>query len=155
MIENLDRRPWLAAGMAFACVLGAVTPAQAAPGDAQKLRRMDIMLMVTGLRCRATQDDFMAEYGRFTSSHMAELNQANAELRAELGDSADAPGGALDRLSVVMANEYGGGHPWLSCRELHDVTQNLAVVQGRETLVEVAGQLLDRQPPVLFALARR
>ncbi|WP_232493856.1 S-adenosyl-L-homocysteine hydrolase [Novosphingobium kaempferiae] len=133
------------------------TPSLAAEGDAQKLRRMDIMLMVTGLRCRTTADNFIEDYGRFTSSHMTELNEANAELRGELAEDVGEEGAAraLDKMSVVMANEYGGGHPWLSCHELREVTQGLALVQGRETLVEAAGQLLERQPPVLFALARR
>lgn len=170
MIRIGIKRPWLA--VTLACGLGAATPAlgqsavpeaphtvvappTARPSEAQKLRRMDIMLMVTGLRCRTTADDFMEDYGKFTSSHMSELNEANAQLRAELGDAADASGGPLDRMSVVMANEYGGGHPWLSCHQLRSITQGLATVQGRATLVEVAGQLLERQPPILMALAMR
>jgi hypothetical protein len=170
MIRIGIKRPWLA--VTIACGLGAATPAlaqsavpemphtvaappTARPSEAQKLRRMDIMLMVTGLRCRTTADDFMEDYGKFTSSHMSELNEANAQLRAELGDAADASGGPLDRMSVVMANEYGGGHPWLSCHQLRSITQGLATVQGRATLVEVAGQLLERQPPILMALAMR
>ncbi|WP_159976337.1 MULTISPECIES: S-adenosyl-L-homocysteine hydrolase [unclassified Novosphingobium] len=136
---------------------GLTTPAHAEAGDAQKLRRMDIMLMVTGLRCRTTADNFMEDYGRFTSSHMAELNEANGELRAQLAVEAGEEGAvkALDKMSVVMANEYGAGHPWLSCHELHQVAQGLASVQGHETLVEVAGQLLERQPRPLLALAGR
>ncbi|MEE4450123.1 S-adenosyl-L-homocysteine hydrolase [Novosphingobium resinovorum] len=155
-------RPWLAALMALAFGLGGAGVAEAAPAsaattpsEAHKLRRMDIMLMVTGLRCRTTADDFMEDYGRFTSSHMAELNEANAQLRAELGEGAEVSGGPLDRMSVVMANEYGAGHPWLSCHQLRSITQGLATVQGRATLVEVAGQLLERQPPILMALAMR
>ena len=44
--------------------------------QAEKLRKLDIMLMVTGLRCRNTSDNFNREYGRFTSAHMSELNAA-------------------------------------------------------------------------------
>ncbi len=150
-------RSRLAAAIGMTCAMFMATPSLAAEGDAQKLRRMDIMLMVTGLRCRTTADNFIEDYGRFTSSHMTELNEANAELRGELAEDVGEEGAAraLDKMSVVMANEYGGGHPWLSCHELREVTQGLALVQGRETLVEAAGQLLERQPPVLFALARR
>lgn len=149
------RRHLLAFGAVAACCIGLAAPAQAAPGDAQKLRRMDIMLMVTGLRCRTTDDNFIDDYGRFTSGHMKELNEANKELRAELAAEAGEARAdrALDRMSVVMANEYGGGHPWLSCHELRQATQSLALVEGRETLVEAAGQLLDRQPRPLLALA--
>lgn len=141
----------------LACTVGLASPSYAADSEAQKLRRMDIMLMVTGLRCRTTVDNFIDDYGRFTSSHMSELNEANAQLRKELAGTAGEDGAvkALDKMSVVMANEYGGGHPWLSCHELKQVTQSLALVTGHDTLVEAAGQLLERQPPVLFALAGR
>ncbi len=145
----------IAASLAVA--LAAVTPAQAAGslGGAEKLRRLDIMLMVTSLRCRTTADNFSAEYGRFTSSHMAELNQASDQLRADLADRYGAGGSAraLDRISTVMANDYGQGHPWLSCHELKTVTSDLAEVRGRESLVEAAEQLLgaDRAPELAYA----
>lgn len=135
----------------------AAVPAEAATRDgAEKLRRLDIMLMVTGLRCRKTSDDFQADYGQFTRRQLSTLNQANSELRSQLAVHSGAKGAerALDRMSVVMANEYGNGHPWLSCGELRQVTKSLAMVQGRETLEEAADQLLQRQRTPLLALAR-
>lgn len=146
-------------GMLAVAGLGLSQPATAADGmgEAEKLRRMDIMLMVTGLRCRTGADNFIDDYGRFTSSHMTELNQANRELKEQFARQFGASGAerALDRMSVVMANEYGGGHPWLGCHELRQVARSLAMVQGRATLVEAAGQLLDRRPGPLLALAGR
>lgn len=147
------------AGMAAAVALGLATPAHAASGDgsAEKLRRLDIMLMVTGLRCRKTADNFTEDYGRFTSRHLSALNEASRNLKTELAQRYGAQGAtrALDRMSVVMANEYGGGHPWLSCGELRQVTRSLAVAQGREPLVEAADQVLSRQRGPVFALASR
>lgn len=150
------KRPWLAATAALAGFFALATPAHA-ESDAQKLRRLDIMLMVTGLRCRTTEDNFMDDYGAFTSGHMKELNDAAGELTTQLSAIVGEDGAkkALDQMGVVMANEYGAGHPWLSCHELRSVTQGLASVEGRDTLVEVAGQILERKPPILFALARR
>ncbi len=143
----------------LAASFAATTPAQAsgAMGDSEKLRRLDIMLMVTGLRCRKTADNFNAEYGRFTTNHLAELNRANAELR---GDMARKYGPAaanrqLDRLSTTMANAYGQGHPWLSCSDLKQVASDLAQVRGRDTLVEAADQLLGEQRSAQLAYARR
>ncbi|MCZ8171525.1 MAG: hypothetical protein O9272_07275, partial [Brevundimonas sp.] len=50
----------------------ATTPASAqSASQAEKLRRLDIMLMVTGLRCRHTADNFQPDYQRFTTKHIA------------------------------------------------------------------------------------
>jgi hypothetical protein len=154
----------LAALAALAVGLALTTPAHAADGmargpmsGAEKLHRLDIMLMVTGLRCRATADNFTADYGRFTANHLSELNAANAELRASLARRFGAAGAqrALDRLSTTMANGYGSGHPWLSCAQLKTVAHNLVVVRGRATLEEAADQLLSEVSPARFALAGR
>jgi hypothetical protein len=143
----------LAAGLVM------TNPAKAAGSvmGAEKLRRLDIMLMVTGLRCRKTADNFTADYGRFTSSQLDELNQANDELKADMARRYGAAGAqrALDRLSTTMANTYGQGHPWLSCAELKTVAQNLAAVRGRATLEEAADQLLSNYNPQQFAWAAR
>ena len=152
------RGSWVATALAAAS-LGLAMPAHAgAPmSGAEKLRRLDIMLMVTGLRCRATRDDFISDYGRFTTRHLGMLNQANAELRQQLATRYGTGGAqpALDRLSTTMANDYRLGHPWLGCRELKMVARNLTNVQGRETLEEAADQLLVRKGSPQFAHGRR
>ena len=158
----LGRRGFrLAMGLAAAAAftLGAVAPAQAsgALGDAEKLRRLDIMLMVTSLRCRTTADSFSAEYGSFTTNHLAELNRASDQLRADLALRHGHIGSAraLDRISTVMANTYGQGHPWLGCGELKMVTRDLAFMRGEEPLLEAADQLLGENGGPELAYARR
>src|ERR1700712_228500 len=135
----------LAAMAVLATGLVMTNPPRAAGSvmGAEKLRQLDIMLMVTGLRCRTTADNFTADYGRFTSSQLRELNQANDELKADMARryGAAAAQRALDRLSTTRANTYGQGHPWLSCAELKTVAQTLATVRGRATLEEAADQL--------------
>ena len=114
-------------------------------GQAEKIRRLDIMLMVTGLRCRTTRDNFQHEYGRFTTNHIGELNAAARELKADyaakLGPAKAER--ALDKLSVQMANQYGQGHPWLDCGQLKQVASTLADMHGLQPLVEAANDLLD------------
>jgi hypothetical protein len=150
----------LAAMAALAVGLALTAPAHAA-GDtmsgAEKLHRLDIMLMVTGLRCRTSADNFTADYGRFTASHLRDLNAANAELKANLARRYGSAGAqhALDRMSTSMANGYGQGHPWLGCADLKMVARNLVAVRGRATLEEAADQLLSPESPAQFALARR
>jgi len=147
------------AAAALAVLLGTASPALAGSGaqGAEKIRRLDIMLMVTALRCRAGRDDFTADYARFTRQHMAMLNAANAELRGAMTArfGARAAERALDRSSTSMANDYGQGHPWLSCAELGQAARGLAQVQGRATLEEAADQLLDTSRSSRWALRAR
>ncbi len=145
------------AGLVAGLVLTNPAHAAGSTDGAEKLRRLDIMLMVTGLRCRATADNFTTDYGRFTSNQLRELNAANDELKADMARRYGAGGAqrALDRLSTTMANTYGQGHPWLSCAELKTVARNLATVRGRATLEEAADQLLATYSPPQFAWARR
>ena len=114
-------------------------------GQAEKIRRLDIMLMVTGLRCRTTRDNFQYEYGRFTTNHIGELNAAARELKADYAAKVGPAKAerALDKLSVQMANQYGQGHPWLNCGQLKQVASTLADMRGLEPLVEAANDLLD------------
>lgn len=136
-----------------------LTTAPAMAGDmskAEKLRRLDIMLMVTGLRCRTTRSNFQADYQRFTTNHIGELNASAHALKAELATRHGAGAErALDRLSVTMANTYGQGHPWLDCAELKEVAQGLAGARGEAPLVAAADQLLDGGGSSQFAYARR
>lgn len=160
---ELDDRRLLAGSLLtlLVLVIGLVvaTPARAAAGmsDAEKIRRLDIMLMVTSLRCRSTPANFQADYGRFTTRHIGELNIAAAQLKGQLAKRYGAAGAtrALDKLSVTMANSYGQGHPWLDCGQLRMVTRSLAEARGGAVLLAAADQLLEAQGTPQFAWAAR
>lgn len=146
-------------GIAAACaVLGllAAVPASAQPASqAEKLRRLDIMLMVTGLRCRTTADNFQVDYERFTTRHIATLNAASDQLKQRYAGLGPVQASrAVDRISVTMANTYGQGHPWLSCRELKVAARSLSQAEGTAVLVEAADQLLANSGTPRFAWAR-
>lgn len=130
----------------LACGLAMVSPANAVVqmSGAEKLRRLDLMLMVTGLRCRTTRSDFQADYGRFVTHHRQMLRRANAQLRTELGVRLGARRGqwAYDKLSTAAANDFGLGHPWLDCGELKSVAHHLTGISGRQALEHAADQLL-------------
>jgi len=112
---------------------------------AEKLRRLDIMLMVTGLRCRSGEDDFQVDFGQFEGRHMAELNAAAAEMRKKAGRNAERE---LDRLSTIIANKYGAGHPYMGCHELKDLAHHLAVTDGVEELIVAADKVFAPAAPV-------
>jgi len=153
---------WKGAALAIAALVSGAVPAQAfvgasGKGDAEKLRKLDIMLMVTGLRCRTTPDDFRADFAAFEAAHLSDLNAAAAELRQGLVASSGVTGAtrALDRISTGMANQYGQGHPWLDCAQLKQATRVLVKVRGRATLVEAADELLAPTARSELAFASR
>lgn len=151
----------------FAAVLAAVStlafvpqPAAAAvsPDQASKLRQLDIMLMVTSLRCRFGADNFQPDYERFASNHNPLMQDAfrslQADYTARMGPARTKK--ALDSISVGMANHYGQGHPWLGCSELKAMAQDLAGTRDPGRLVAVADEVLAAAPRAntQFALRR-
>ncbi|MFN5781750.1 MAG: S-adenosyl-L-homocysteine hydrolase [Novosphingobium sp.] len=134
----------------------ATTPASAqSASQAEKLRRLDIMLMVTGLRCRHTADNFQPDYQRFTTKHIALLNAASDQLKSRYAGLGPVQANrALDKISVTMANTYGQGHPWLTCSDLKIAARSLAQAEGAAVLVEAADQLLASNGTPRFAWVR-
>ncbi|MDR7103446.1 S-adenosyl-L-homocysteine hydrolase [Croceicoccus sp. BE223] len=147
---------FFAAAATAAMVLGAAVPAQANTGNAEKLRKLDIMLMVTSLRCRHGSSNFQRDYDKFAVKHNVAMQGAAKTLQASYGGKLGAKGAMrkLDTLSVGMANQYGQGHPWLDCAELKEVTQNLASEKDSSRLLAAADELLAGSRPAKFAMKR-
>ena len=140
--------------IAVAALLAASTMVASAPAQAQacwnanavnaaKVRNLDIMLMVTALRCRLGPDNFQPDYYKFSAAHQAELNVANGVIRAQFsGVGPKAAVRALDKMSVVIANSYGTGHPNLGCKELRRITSDLAASRVPGNLLAAADALV-------------
>ena len=133
--------------------IGAFLSPQAALADpvsknAENIRKLDIMLMVTALRCRSGADNFQAEYAAFATAHNAMLNRAGRQLRSQLSHRHGSKGAkrALDRISVGMANQYGHGHPWLGCAELKSIARDLSKERDMVRLSAAADELLSSRP---------
>ncbi len=143
-----------AASLAALAIFASSVPVQASPaGDAEAVRKLDIMLMVTSLRCRRTADNFQADYQRFSSNNLATLNAASRALQANLLKQGNTGKRALDKISVSMANEYGNGHPWLGCGELKQITRDLASSRNSAQLAVAADELLSSRPRGQWAMA--
>lgn len=102
----------IAAGLAALSIAAGAAPAQAATNTAapdtataEKVRKLDIMLMVSALRCRHTPYGFQADYNSFASNHLGELNAAHHALQASMVQQHGTAGAkrAMDKLSVSMA----------------------------------------------------
>jgi len=138
-----------AAAALAASTMVAATPVQAQACwnsdavNAAKVRNLDIMLMVTGLRCRMGPDNFQPDYYKFSANHLAELNVANRVIRAQFaGAGPKAADRALDRMSVGIANSYGTGHPTLGCKQLRQITRDLAGSRVPGSLLSAADALV-------------
>ena len=149
----------VAAGLAAAALLaGAPAAAQQDLASAEKLRRLDIMLMVTALRCRFGVDNFQADYDAFTARHLSTLNAAGRRLTQELSARHGAQGArrALDRLMTGMANSYGMGHPTMDCGQLRQAAHGLAYETQSADLAAAADVLLAGSAREdLYLLAQR
>lgn len=115
---------------------------------AERLKKLDIMLMVSSLRCRYGAHNFRASYEAFNAKHRLKLNAAHRELKSSLVARLGPARGkkALDRIDVSMANQYGQGHPWLNCQELGETTERLAHSQAKSELLSTADYVLGNGP---------
>ena len=133
---------------AVAVLLTPVSAGATTPREAEQIRKLDIMLMVTSLRCRMGKDDFQPGYRKFSAAHLTTLNGAARTLESGLVKRHGAKGAkrALDRISVGMANQYGQGHPWLDCGALKGITDDLAKSRNPGDLTIAADELLATGP---------
>jgi hypothetical protein len=134
----------VAALAAASLLAGSPAAAQSDVASAEKIRRLDIMLMVTALRCRFGADNFQADYEAFSARHLSTLNAAGQRLTQELSVRHGAQGArrALDRMMTGMANEYGMGHPTMDCAQLKRTARGLAYETPSSSLVAAADVLL-------------
>ena len=98
----------MVAGIAAAAVaMTPVTAGAVTSYEAEQIRKLDIMLMVTSLRCRMGKDDFQPHYRKFSAAHLTALNDAAKTLENGLVARHGRKGAkrALDRISVGMANQ--------------------------------------------------
>jgi hypothetical protein len=137
--------PALVAGLSLAFAPAAQASAcySAASLPAAKLRHLDVMLMVSALRCRAGADNFQSDYEQFVDHNRGALSAAN---HAMLDDLAGRLGAArasaeMDKLSVMMANRYGSGLG-VGCHELRMIAQDLGASHEAAALADAAEALV-------------
>lgn len=147
-MRTIARAALAAATLGIAALAPGIASAGGDVASAEKLRKLDIMLMVSSLRCRFGEDNFQPEYREFSAKHLHKLNAASREMHADLSRRHGAKGAKrkLDQISVGMANRYGLGHPWLGCGELKQVTRDLVQNHQSHELVAAADELLADSP---------
>lgn len=112
--------------------------------EAIKLRHLDVMLMVTALRCRNTQFNYLPEYNQFVTKNRPVLANANIEIRNHYYGIMSKKNALneYDRLIVSMANSYGTGHHHYDCQQLSGFTKSLSSQSNnRQSLLAVSDKI--------------
>lgn len=148
----MKRTGKLAALAALATMIFA-QPAQAcwtnSEQDAAKVANLNMMMMVTALRCRKGQDDFLADYNRFVKNNNPVIGAQNAAVRSHFAriNGAKSADGAMDRFVIGLANNYGGGHEGLGCGQLKDIARTLAQKNhSAASLLDIAEANVEKYP---------
>jgi hypothetical protein len=128
---------------AGAALMAAVTfgQAHAAGGDcwsaqeisAAKIRDLQTMLMVAGLRCRGTGTDVLTGYNRFVATNRVAIVEVNNRLKGHFDAAYGAVEGqrSYDRFTTALANAYGaGGSGAGDCAAMADLADDAAAARG-------------------------
>jgi hypothetical protein len=107
---------------------------------AAKVRDLDTMLMVSGLRCRFQSAALLNTYNAMVVRHRAALTEANMLLK---GHFTKAIGGAnaLDSYITRVANRYGAGADDLSCESLQSIA---AAAMAEESTLNALVAIAER-----------
>jgi hypothetical protein len=140
------------AALALAAMMAA-GPAQAcwtsAEQDAAKVANLNTMMMVSALRCRHGQDNFLSEYNQFVKVHNPVLGSQNAAVRQHFARTGGTRGAdaALDRFVIAIANHYGAGHSSMGCGQLKLLAGELAArTHNSASLVVLAEANIESIP---------
>jgi hypothetical protein len=142
----------VAAVVALAATMAA-SPAQAcwtnAERDAAQVANLNMMMMVTALRCRGGKDNFLNEYNRFVKSNNPVLGAQNAAVRGHFArlHGHKAADSAMDKYIIALANNYGGGHEGKGCGQLKEIAGQLAHKgHSAASLLAIAEANVEKQP---------
>lgn len=119
------------AAMTAALGMLVAQPAQACWSDheakAASVANLNMMMMVTALRCRNGKDNFLSDYNRFVKNNNGVLGSQNAVIKARFARLNGVKGaeGATDRFTIGLANHYGTGHATMGCGELKKLAADL------------------------------
>ena len=109
--------------------------------SAAKVRDMQTMMMVAGLRCRTTGTDVLASYNRFVVRHRAAITEVNGRLKAHFNAAYGQVEGArnYDRFTTALANAYGaGGSGADNCADMASLADRAAAARGGLELASLA-----------------
>lgn len=126
----------------------AASPAQAcwtnAEQDAARIANMNQMLMVSALRCRFGDHNFLDSYNRFVRTNNAVIASQHEVIKSRYARVAGSKAafGELDKFMIGLANHYGGGNGAPDCGKLELLSAQLA--KSRQDIATLA-DIADRE----------
>jgi hypothetical protein len=148
----MNRKGKVASLLALA-TMGMAQPAQAcwtvSEQDAAKIANLNMMMMVSALRCRKGADDFLGDYNRFVKNNNPVLGAQNAAVRGHFAriDGAKVADRQMDRFVIGLANSYGGGTDSKGCDQLKSVAFELGQKShSAKSLLSIAEANIDTYP---------
>jgi hypothetical protein len=137
------------AGIAFAALALSLVaaPVQAcwsnAEQDSAKIANLNQKLMVSGLRCRFGNDNFLGDYNRFVTRNNALLAGHHATIKSRYARTHGhaAANAELDKFMIGLANQYGGGVGSPDCSQLKSLAQHMSSARfDTASLAQLADQ---------------
>jgi hypothetical protein len=139
-------------GSMMAACLGlalVAAPAQAcwtnAEQDAARIANLNQMLMVSALRCRFGEDNFLSDYNRFIRQNNDLLAGQHHIIKARYARTMGQKSAfaELDRFMIGLANHYGGGNGNPDCAKLEKLSGELARgKQDAKLLARIADEVV-------------
>jgi hypothetical protein len=117
--------------------------------DAAQVANLNMMMMVTALRCRKGGDNFLNDYNRFVKTNNAVLGAQNATVRSHFARLNGAKGAesAMDKYIIGLANNYGSGHESKGCGQLKSIASQLAQKShSAASLLAIAEANVEKMP---------
>jgi hypothetical protein len=117
--------------------------------DAAQVANLNMMMMVTALRCRKGSDNFLGEYNQFVKSNNPVLGAQNVAVRSYFVRMNGTRGAdsAMDKYVISLANSYGSGHDSKGCGQLKEIAGQLAnKKQTAASLLAIAEANVDQHP---------
>jgi hypothetical protein len=145
-----------AAGAALMIVM-ACGQAKAASSDcwaaqtiaAAKVRDLQTMLMVAGLRCRGTESNVLAGYNRFVATNRAAIVAVNDQLKGHFRAAYGPAEGqrSYDRFTTALANAYGaGGSGTGNCADMARLAEEATAARGSSAALAAIAEARGADP---------
>jgi predicted RNase H-like nuclease len=117
--------------------------------SAAKVRDLQTMLMVAGLRCRGSGSDVLAGYNRFVATNRSAIVAINNQLKAHFNSAYGPAEGqrSYDRFTTALANAYGaGGSGTANCNDMVALAEDAADAGGSSARLLALAEARELQP---------